>query len=84
VSARYTLFKPVFGISDYDQQVTRIPAGALIELPVRPIRIGVVRVAWNGHSITVLFQDLESNGTRIAPVGQNGRIDAPAAPELVN
>ena len=66
---RFTLFRTVYGISKCDQQIAFIPAGVLIELMVGPTRVGVAEAVWEGQSITVLFQDVESNGRLIGHDG---------------
>lgn len=73
VIEQYILFKPIHGISKHDQQIATIPAGAFLVVVLRPSRVGVAEALWEGQSITVLYQDVESNG-RLVP-------QAEAAPE---
>jgi hypothetical protein len=66
VKVKYQLVQSIVGMYNDETEVTRIPAGAILEMPPTDWNVGIAEVYHNGRKILVFLHDLLETG-RIEP-----------------
>jgi hypothetical protein len=66
MSRLYSLLRPVVAFREDTNAVVKIPAGALVELMTHLAEpVGVCSASWNGSSVMVFGEDVDSNGVSV-------------------
>jgi hypothetical protein len=66
VKVKYQLVQSIVGMYNDETEVTKIPAGAILEMPPTDSKVGTAEVFYNGRKILVFLHDLLETG-RIEP-----------------